>query len=83
MSTTEQQSDDASVNVAYRGYTIVPQPLPGHDDLWHDGYQIFKADVQVANRTNTESVHANRETAIDSSLDFAKIEIDNLVALTA
>ncbi|WP_146177525.1 hypothetical protein [Glaciimonas sp. PCH181] len=82
MSLTEQHTDDAPASVAYRGYTIVPQPSPGHDDLWHDGYQIFKAGVEVGSRTNTESVHASRETAIDSSLDFARIEIDNLVALT-
>lgn len=74
--------NDQNGNVEYRGYVIVAQPTQGHDDLWHDGYQIFKAGTQVASRNNTESAHSSRETARDSSLDFAKIEIDNLVALT-
>jgi len=77
-----RETDDQNGNVAYRGYVIVALPTQGHDDLWHDGYQILKAGAQVASRTNTESAHTSRDTALDSSLEFAKIEIDNLVALT-
>ncbi|AMP10969.1 hypothetical protein CAter282_3272 [Collimonas arenae] len=75
-------SDQTSGSVEYRGYVIVPQPVQGHDDLWHDGYQILKAGASVSSRTNTESVHTTRGTAIDSSVEFAKIEVDNLAALT-
>ncbi|WP_211466503.1 hypothetical protein [Collimonas silvisoli] len=69
-------------NVEYRGYVIVAKPVQGHDDLWHDGYQILKAGASVSSRTNTESAHASANTAYDSSVEFAKIEVDNLVALT-
>ncbi|KAF3999112.1 hypothetical protein [Glaciimonas immobilis] len=65
----------------YKGYTIVSQPTQGHDDLWHDGYQIIKGDTEIASRLNTESIHTTRDAARDSSLDFARIEVDNLVAL--
>jgi hypothetical protein len=75
-------SDQTSQNVEYRGYVIVPKPVPGHDDLWHDGYRILKAGTSVSSRTNTESAHISRNTACDSSVEFAKIEIDNLLALT-
>ncbi|MFJ2988526.1 hypothetical protein ACIPF8_11710 [Collimonas sp. NPDC087041] len=75
-------SDQASSSVEYRGYVIVPQPVQGHDDLWHDGYQILKAGASVSSRTNTESAHATRSTALDSSVEFAKIEVDNLVAVS-
>lgn len=75
-------SDHTSDSVEYRGYVIVPKPLQGHDDLWHDGYQILKAGVSVSSRTNTESAHTTRNTAVDSSVEFAKIEVDNLVALS-
>lgn len=70
-----------SGNVTYRGYTIVPYPTQGHDDLWHDGYQIQISGKQIASRNNTESAHTTRDTAFDSSVEFAKIEVDNLIAL--
>jgi len=76
------EADVQNSNVEYRGYVIAAQPTQGHDDLWHDGYQIFKAGVEIASRHDTESAHTSRDTALDSSLDFARIEIDNLVALT-
>ena len=75
-------TDKQSENIAYRGYTIVPLPTQGHDDLWHDGYQILIAGDEVASRNNTESAHSTRDTALESSVDFAKIEVDNLIALT-
>jgi hypothetical protein len=75
-------SDQTNENVEYRGYVIVPKPVQGHDDLWHDGYQILKAGSSVSSRTNTESAHTSLHTAYDSSVEFAKIEVDNLVALT-
>ncbi|PFH08316.1 hypothetical protein BCF11_0669 [Collimonas sp. PA-H2] len=75
-------SDQSSQNVEYRGYSIVPKPVQGHDDLWHDGYQILKGDASVSSRTNTESAHSTLHAAFDSSVEFAKIEVDNLVALT-
>ncbi|WP_211453651.1 hypothetical protein [Collimonas antrihumi] len=75
-------SDQTKQNVEYRGYVIVPKPVQGHDDLWHDGYQILKAGASVSCRTNTESAHNSVDTAYDSSVEFAKIEVDNLVALT-
>lgn len=75
-------SDQTKQNVEYRGYIIVPEPVQGHDDLWHDGYQILKAGSSVSSRTNTESAHTSLDTAYDSSVEFAKIEVDNLVALT-
>ncbi|NKI70468.1 hypothetical protein GN109_13650 [Collimonas pratensis] len=75
-------SDQSSQNVEYRGYVITPKPVQGHDDLWHDGYQIFKGDASVSSRTNTESAHSTLHAAYDSSVEFAKIEVDNLVALT-
>lgn len=75
-------TNDQNENIAYRGYTIVPLPTQGHDDLWHDGYQIQLVGVQIASRNNTESAHSTRDTAFDSSVDFAKIEVDNLIALT-
>lgn len=74
-------SDQNSQNVDYRGYVIVPKPVQGHDDLWHDGYQILKGGASVSSRTNTESAHSTQNTAYDSSVEFAKIEVDNLVAL--
>jgi len=75
-------NDQTKQNVEYRGYVIVPKPVQGHDDLWHDGYQILKAGAGVSSRTNTESAHTSEDTAYDSSVEFAKIEVDNLVALT-
>ncbi|AMP06200.1 hypothetical protein [Collimonas pratensis] len=75
-------SDQSSQNVEYRGYVITPKPVQGHDDLWHDGYQIFKGGASVSSRTNTESAHSTLHAAYDSSVEFAKIEVDNLVALT-
>lgn len=75
-------ADNQSENIAYRGYVIVPLPTQGHDDLWHDGYQILIAGAQVALRNNTESAHSTRDTALDSSIDFGRIEVDNLIALT-
>ena len=75
-------ADNQNENIDYRGYTIVPLPTQGHDDLWHDGYQILIAGAQVTSRNNTESAHSTRDTAFDSSVDFAKIEVDNLIALT-
>ncbi|WP_395826086.1 hypothetical protein [Collimonas sp.] len=75
-------SDQNSDSVEYRGYLIVPKPLQAHDDLWHDGYQIWKAGVSISSRANTESAHATRTTAMDSSIEFAKIEVDNLAAMT-
>lgn len=75
-------SHQSSVSVEYRGYVIKPKPIQGHDDLWHDGYQILKDGIIVSSRANTESAHGSRNTAYDSSVEFAKIEVDNLVALT-
>ena len=40
-------ADNQNENIDYRGYTIVPLPTQGHDDLWHDGYQILIAGAQV------------------------------------
>ena len=75
-------SDHSNQSVEYRGYVIVPKPVQGHDDLWHDGYQILKGGASISSRTNTESAHSTLDTAYDSSVEFAKIEVDNLVALT-
>ncbi len=75
-------SDHTSDSVEYRGYVIVPMPLHGHDDLWYDGYQILKAGVSVSSRINTESAHTTGNTAVDSSVEFAKFEVDNLLGLS-
>jgi hypothetical protein len=69
-------------NVEYRGYVIVSKPARNpRDDLWHDGYQISKSGVSVANFTNTEVVHNNWKAAYDSSILLAKNEVDNLIAI--
>lgn len=75
-------SGQTNENIRYRGYVIVPKPGKGHDDLWHDGYQILKAGANVSSRTNTESAHTSLSTAYDSSVEFARIEVDNLVAMS-
>ncbi|MGB7195918.1 MAG: hypothetical protein WBD81_20885 [Collimonas pratensis] len=74
-------SDQSSQNVEYRGYVITPKPVQGHDDLWHDGYQIFKGRISVSSRTNTDSHHSTLSAANDSSVELAKTEVDNLVAM--
>ncbi|MQR00048.1 hypothetical protein [Glaciimonas soli] len=76
MSQDSQQNQD----IAYRGYTISVAPVNGgRDGRWHDAYKIMKGDVLISEHSNTNIVHEDFDTAVDSSINYAKLQIDNLV----
>jgi hypothetical protein len=77
------------LTVAYRGFDIQVTASIDHDDLWDFEYQIVKAGdagsramSQVAARKRTMGQYATEAGARDAGVDVARIEIDNLVALT-
>ncbi|MBC7489762.1 MAG: hypothetical protein H7240_07090 [Glaciimonas sp.] len=76
-------------SVAYRGFEILVSAAIDHDDLWDYEYRISHADasaapskLDIAPRTRTKGQYATEAGACDAGVEVAKIEIDNLIALT-
>ena len=77
------------VTVAYRGFEITVTAGVDHDDLWDFEYQIAKtgdgatqAMVNSEAQTRTMGQYATEVGACDAGIEVAKIEVDNLIALT-
>ncbi|MEO7580885.1 MAG: hypothetical protein ABIT83_25050 [Massilia sp.] len=69
----------------YRGFTLTVSPVKDNDDLWDFNYRITRADGSGEPRSRSQSAggHANAEIAAVAGLEVARIEVDNLLALTA
>jgi hypothetical protein len=68
----------------YRGFSIVVRPMLDHDDLWDFEYSIARPEVpHRAARSQTLGGHASADIAARAGVEVARIEIDNLLALSA
>ena len=75
----------------YRGFTIAVTPMKDNGDLWDFEYRITKAGeggqdgdpAAAITRSQTASGHATAEVAYLAGCKVARIEVDNLLALSA
>jgi hypothetical protein len=67
----------------YRGYRIAVIPKKDHDDLWDFDYTVTPVDGkgEPRQRSNTAGGHASEAIALQSGIEVARIEIDNLLAM--
>lgn len=81
--TPATSSSPSSDDSQYRGYTIAVTPRKDHDDLWDFDYTIAPVDGkgQPRQRSNTAGGHASEAIALQSGIEVARIEIDNLLAM--
>ena len=74
----------------YKGFTIAVTPLKDTGDLWDFEYRITKTGqggqdgdpAAAITRSQSAGGHATPEVACLSGIAVARIEIDNLLALT-
>ncbi|TCS32585.1 hypothetical protein EDC30_1219 [Paucimonas lemoignei] len=67
--------------VEYKGYTILPIAIPEGEDLYFGGYEISKDGKVVRVRKKTMPGFFYRDAALTDSIEHAKLEIENLVAM--
>ncbi len=68
----------------YKGFTIAVTPVKDCGDLWDFTYRIARLGDPAAVLTRSQSAggHATPDTACVAGVQVARIEIDNLLALT-
>ena len=75
----------------YKGFTIAVTPVKDCGDLWDFEYRITKTGqggqdgdpAAAITRSGTAGGHANAAIACMAGLQVARIEVDNLLALSA
>ncbi len=67
--------------VEYKGYTILPAAIPEGEDMYFGGYEISKDGKIVSVRKNIMPGFFYRDAALIDSIEHAKLEIENLVAM--
>jgi hypothetical protein len=65
----------------YKGYQILPKPTE-HDGLWSGGYDILKDGRTISSRTNVYPSTFYFKAACTDSIEHAKMEIENLIAVS-
>jgi hypothetical protein len=71
--------DDQSIE--YKGHTIFPEPVCGTEGRWFGGYKIARDGNIIRSRTNIFPGFLYCDAAHEDSIEHAKLEIDNLVAV--
>ena len=67
--------------VQYKGYAILPIAIPEGKDMYFGGYEISKNGKIVSVRKNIMPGFFYRDAALRDSVEHAKLEIENLVAM--
>lgn len=67
----------------YRGYFITPLPPVEKDGGFYGGYEIERGGLPVSRRTELFPVTQYERAALTESIEHAKLEIDNLLAMQA
>lgn len=67
--------------VEYKGYAILPMVTPEGEDMYFGGYEISKDGKVVSVRKNIMPGFFYRDVALNDSVEHAKLEIENLVAM--
>ena len=67
--------------VEYKGYAILPLAVPEREDLYFGGYEISKEGKTVSARKKIMPGFFYRDVALRDSIERAKLEIENLVAM--
>ncbi|WP_088710437.1 hypothetical protein [Noviherbaspirillum denitrificans] len=67
--------------IEYKGYAIRPIAIPEGEDMYFGGYEISKDGKLVSERKNIMPGFFYRDAALIDSVEHAKLEIENLVAM--
>jgi hypothetical protein len=67
--------------VEYKGYAILPMAFPEGEDMYYGGYEISKDGKIIRVRKNIRPGFFYRDAALIDSVEHAKLEIENLVAM--